>query len=191
MQKLAQQGRLRRGSNAAVCGACLRRHGASALMSQCVDELAAQYPRTKFVRIVSTDCIPKVRAVRTVCGEQTTPYYVTHDGKGAAPQVAALGSSAGVLVACFALHLVQPLSGKQRCVRVRRALCTLRSTPTRTSPRCWSTTRGSASSTWWGSRPLGASTPRPNVSEKGCVTLATVRIVSRLSKAPRPGSSTC
>ncbi|KAF5840048.1 thioredoxin-like protein [Dunaliella salina] len=32
---------------------------ASARMSPCIDELAARYPSTKFVRIVSTDCIPK------------------------------------------------------------------------------------------------------------------------------------
>ncbi|KAL6746549.1 thioredoxin-like protein [Haematococcus lacustris] len=34
-------------------------HGPSALMSSCIDELAARYPNTKFVRIISTECIPK------------------------------------------------------------------------------------------------------------------------------------
>lgn len=29
-------------------------------MGRALDELAARYPGTKFVRIVSTDCIPKV-----------------------------------------------------------------------------------------------------------------------------------
>mmetsp|Transcript_22148 Transcript_22148/g.37837 ORF Transcript_22148/g.37837 Transcript_22148/m.37837 type:complete len:290 (-) Transcript_22148:483-1352(-) len=33
-------------------------HGGSALMSKCIDELAVRYPATKFVRIVSTQCIP-------------------------------------------------------------------------------------------------------------------------------------
>ncbi len=42
--------------------ACLCRHGPSALIGQCLDELAEHYPHTKFVRIISTDCIPKVRA---------------------------------------------------------------------------------------------------------------------------------
>eukprot|EP00983_Pelagomonas_calceolata_P025654 804815-Pelagomonas_calceolata.AAC.5 len=36
---------------------------ASARMSPCIDELAARYPSTKFVRIVSTDCIPKVSSI--------------------------------------------------------------------------------------------------------------------------------
>lgn len=31
-------------------------------MSPCIDELAARYPGSKFVRIISTDCIPKVWA---------------------------------------------------------------------------------------------------------------------------------
>ena len=39
---------------------CVRVAG-SRRMSSCLDELAALYPGTKFVRIVSTDCIPDVR----------------------------------------------------------------------------------------------------------------------------------
>jgi len=34
-------------------------HGGSALVGTCLEELARKYPSTKFLRIVSTDCIPK------------------------------------------------------------------------------------------------------------------------------------
>lgn len=46
-----------------VLPAC--RNGGSALMGKCIDELAERYPATKFVRIVSTDCIPNVSADET------------------------------------------------------------------------------------------------------------------------------
>ena len=35
-----------------------RRLGTSAVLSLCLDELAFKYPGTKFVKIVSTECIP-------------------------------------------------------------------------------------------------------------------------------------
>ena len=35
------------------------RVGDCGLLAQCLDSLAAQYPGTKFVKIISTDCIPK------------------------------------------------------------------------------------------------------------------------------------
>ena len=45
------------------CQACSRhllgRVGDCGLLAQCLDDLAAKHPGTKFVKIISTDCIPK------------------------------------------------------------------------------------------------------------------------------------
>ena len=38
---------------------CMYRVGDCGLLAQCLDELAVTHPGTKFVKIISTDCIPK------------------------------------------------------------------------------------------------------------------------------------
>ena len=38
---------------------CMYRVGDCGLLAQCLDELAVKHPGTKFVKIISTDCIPK------------------------------------------------------------------------------------------------------------------------------------